>query len=157
MNLEVEVLYMTFHRQTRLKVAWKSVERVKSTIREVCRRGRGQSLRTVINGLRRKLRGWVNYFRYSEVKCLFEELDRWLRRKLRCILWRQWKRPVSRAINLMRFGLFEETAWKLDSNGRGLWWNSGAAPMHKAVRMAFFANLGLVSSMDQYRQLRVVS
>jgi len=148
---------MTFHRQPRLKVAGKSVERVKATIREVWRRSRGQSLRTVINGLSRKLRGWVNYFRYSEVKGLFEELDGWLRRKLRCILWRQWKRSLSRARNLMRLGLPEETAWKSASNGRGPWWNSGAAHMHKAVRKSFFEKLGLVSLMNQYRRLQVVS
>jgi group II intron reverse transcriptase/maturase len=148
---------MTFHRRPRLKVARKSVERFKATIREVWRRGRGQSLRTVINELSQKLRGWVNYFRYSEIKGLFEELDGWVRRKLRCILWRQWKRPFTRARNLMRFGLPEETAWNSASNGHGPWWNSGAAHMHKAVRKSFFEKLGPVSLMNQYRRLQVVS
>jgi RNA-directed DNA polymerase len=148
---------MTFHRHPRLKVARKSVERLKATIREVCRRGRGQRLRTVVNVLTPKLRGWINYFRDSEVKGLFEELDGWIRRKLRCILWRQWKRTFTRARNLMRFGLPEETAWKSAVNGRGPWWNSGAAHMHKAVGKRFFDGLGLVSLMNQYHRLQVVS
>jgi hypothetical protein len=48
------------------------------------------------------LRGWVNYFRLAEVKAIFEELDAWMRRKLRCVLWRQWKRTYAPAKNLMK-------------------------------------------------------
>lgn len=103
------------------------------------------------------LLGWVNYFRYSEVKGPFEELDGWVRRKLRCILWRQWKRPFARAGNLMRFGLPEETAWKSATNGRGPWWNAGASHMHKAIGKSFFEGLGLVSFMAQHHRLQVVS
>lgn len=148
---------MTFHRKPRLKVASKSVERVKAIIREACRRGKGQRLGTVIKGLSPKLQGWVNYFRYSEVKGLFEELDGWVRRKLRCILWRQWKRTYTRVKNLIRLGLPKETALKSAMNGRGPWWNAGAAHMHKAIGKPFFERLGLVSLMAQYHRLQVVS
>ena len=51
------------------------------------------------------LRGWMDYFRLAEVKGIFEELDSWMRRKLRCILWRQWKRPRTRLKRLMQRGL----------------------------------------------------
>ncbi len=148
---------MTYHRKPRLKVGKKSVERVKATIREACRLGKGQRLSTVIKGLCSKLRGWVNYFRYSEVKGLFEELDGWVRRKLRCILWRQWKRTYTRARNLIRFGLPKETALKSAMNGRGPWWNAGAAHMHRAIGKSFFERLGLVSLMTQHHRLQVVS
>jgi len=148
---------MTFHRTPRLKVAGKAVKRIKATIREASRRGRGRSLPTVIKELTPKLRGWITYFRLAEVKGIFEELDGWLRRKLRCILWRQWKRPYPRAKNLMRLGLSEETAWKSATNGRGPWWNSGAAHMHKSIRKSYFDNLGLVSFMDQLCRLQDVS
>nr|WP_256128391.1 group II intron maturase-specific domain-containing protein [Desulfolutivibrio sulfoxidireducens] len=59
-----------------------------------------------------KLRGWVNYIKLAEVKGVFEGLDEWLRRKLRCLLWGQWKRAYTRAKNLMRRGLTEERAWR---------------------------------------------
>jgi RNA-directed DNA polymerase len=147
----------TCHRNPRLKVAGKAVERFKAKIRKACRRGRGQSLRTTIKELTPKLRGWITYFRYAEVKGLFEGLDGWMRRKLRCILWRQWKRPYTRAKNLMRLGLSEETAWMSATNGRGPWWNAGAAHMHKTCRKSFFESLGLVSLMDQHRRLQRVS
>ena len=145
---------MTFHQRPRLKVAGKAVARVKGTIRETCRRGRGRSLRTVIKELTPKLRGWITYFRLSEVKGLFEELDGWVRRKLRCILWRQWKRSHNRARNLMRLGLSEERAWASATNGRGPWWNAGAAHMHQAIRKSFFDSLGLVSFIGQLHRLQ---
>jgi len=148
---------ITFHRKPRLKVAGDVVERLKAMLRKACQRGRGRSLRTTIEEITPKLRGWINYFRHVEVKGVLEELDGWVRRKLRCILWRQWKRSYSRARNLMRLGLPEETAWRSATNGRGPWWNAGAAHMHKTVRKSFFDSLGLVSLMDQHRRLQGVS
>ena len=148
---------MTFHKKPRLKVADKAVERFKSTIREACRRGRGRSISTTVAELTPKLLGWVSYFRLAEVKGLFEELDGWLRRKLRCILWRQWKRSHTRAKNLMRLGLSEERAWESATNGRGPWWNSGAAHMHKTIRKVYFDSLRLVSLMDRHRRFQYTS
>ena len=145
---------MTFHKQPRLKAAPESVKRLKATIRSICRRGRGRSLRTVIAELTPKLRGWVNYFRLAEVKGVFEELDQWLRRKLRCILWRQWKRSYARARNLMRRGLEHERAWRSATNGRGPWWNAGASHMNQAFPKKCFDNSGLVSLLDQLHKLQ---
>jgi hypothetical protein len=79
---------MTFHKKPRLKVAEASVKRLKEKIRALMRAGRGQSLGKVITTLQPLLRGWMAYFGLVEVKGVFEELDQWLRRKLRCILWR---------------------------------------------------------------------
>ena len=83
---------MTFHMKPRLKVALSSVKRLKDALRAEFRKGRGRALRTVITTLTPKLRGWVNYFKLAEVKNVFEELDEWLRHKLRNIIWRQWTR-----------------------------------------------------------------
>ena len=148
---------MTFHCRPRLKVADKTVQRLKATIRETCRRGKGRNIRTVIAEMSPKLTGWTTYFRFAEVKGIFEELDGWLRRKLRCILWRQWKRTYTRAKNLMRLGIPEATAWRSAKNGRGPWWNSGAAHMQKALRKVFFDKLGLVSLMTRHHRLQLPS
>ena len=148
---------MTWHRKPRLTVAKKAVARLKATLKATFRRGRGKNIQTTIEETTPKLRGWVNYFRYSEVKGIFDELDGWLRRKLRRILWKQWKRPKTRAKKLMRRGLSEETAWRSATNGRGPWWNAGAAHMNKAVPKSYFNKLGLVSLMDQYHRLQHTS
>ena len=88
----------TSQREPRLKVAPESVQRLKEKLREIFRRGRGRNLGKLIEDeLTPLLRGWMNYFRLAEVKGIFEELDSWIRRKLRCLIWRQWKRPFTRA------------------------------------------------------------
>ena len=148
---------MTWHRKPRLTVAKQAVARLKANLKTIFRRGRGKSIQATIEETTPKLRGWIAYFRYSEVKGIFEELDGWLRRKLRRILWKQWKRPYTRAKNLMRRGLSEATAWRSATNGHGPWWNAGAAHMHKAVPKSYFDKLGLVSLMNQYQRLQRAS
>ncbi len=138
----------------RLKVAGKSVQRLKAKLKMLFRAGRGRSIWTTIAMLAPILRGWVNYFRYAGVKGIFEELDGWIRRHLRKILWRQWKRSVTRAKRLMRLGLSEVRAWKSATNGRGSWWNSGASHLNQALPKKFFDRLGLVSLMAQYHRLK---
>jgi RNA-directed DNA polymerase len=99
------------------------------------------------------LRGWIGYFRLAQVKGVFEELDGWIRRKLRTILWRQWKRPWTRARQLMQRGIDKARAWTSATNGRGPWWNAGASHMNDAFRKAFFDQLGLKSLLQMHRSL----
>lgn len=145
---------MTFHKRPRLKVAPESVKRLKGKVKDLLRQGKGRNLQRTVKELVPILRGWGNYFKLAQVKNIFEELDGWIRRRLRCILWRQWKRPYTRARNLMRRGLTEERAWKSATNGRGPWWNAGASHMNEAFKKSFFDDLGLVSLLDQHRQFQ---
>ena len=145
---------LTWHREAKLKVAPESVVRLKEKLRERFRQGRGRNLERFIASLEPLLKGWINYFRLAEVKGIFEELDGWIRRKLRAILWRQWKRPFTRAKNLMRRGLEEVRAWKSAYNGRGAWWNAGASHMNHAFSKKFFDEMRLVSLLDRIRGLQ---
>jgi RNA-directed DNA polymerase len=149
---------MTMHKQPRLKVAPASVHRLKTRLRMEIRRGRGRNLgRFITEDLRPLLKGWINYFKLAEVKGVFEELDGWIRRKLRNILWRQWKRSKTRARKLMQCGLDEVRAWKSATNRRGPWWNSGASHMNQAIPKGFFDRLGLVNLLNELRRLQYVS
>jgi len=145
---------MTWHKQPRLKVAPESIRRLKAKVRTIFREGRGRSLSQVIKDLNQLLRGWAGYFRLAEVKGVFEELDGWLRRKLRCLLWRHWKRPRRRMKELMKRGLEKLRAWKSSVNGRGAWWNAGASHMNEAFPKTYFDRLGLISLLDQLRKLQ---
>jgi group II intron reverse transcriptase/maturase len=148
---------MTFHKQPRLKVAPASVKRHKARIKGILRRGRGRTLTKVIEELTPVMRGWINYYRYAEVKGLFEELDHWLRWKLRCILWRQWKRPWTRAKRMMQRGLSEAHAFCSAFNGRGPWWNAGARHMNLACPTSYFSKAGLFSYMEQFHRFQHTS
>jgi len=148
---------MTAHRQPRLRVAPSSVVRFKAKLRQLFRRGRGRSLAKVIAEASPILRGWIAYFRLAETKRVFEDLDGWIRRKLRVILWCQWKRPRTRARKLMQRGLAEARAWASAMNGRGSWWNAGASHMNHAYPTSYFRKLGLTPLIEQLHRLQRAS
>ncbi|MCK1794432.1 group II intron reverse transcriptase/maturase, partial [Pseudomonas violetae] len=139
---------MSWHKQPKLKVATMSLNRLRDRLRELLRGARGHKMANVIERISPVLRGWAGYFKLSQSKRPLEELDGWMRRKLRCVIWRQWKQPSTRARNLMRLGLSEARACKSAFNGRGPWWNSGASHMNQALPKKLWDSLGLVSILD---------
>ena len=147
---------VTAHKEPRLRVAAKSVARLRDKLRDLFRQARGRSIGRTVETLTPLLRGWIQYFRLAQAKGVFEELDGWLRRKLRCILWRQWKRPRTRAQRLMQRGLDAARAAASAYNGHGPWWNAGASHMNDAFRKTFFEQLGLISLLEQHRRLLYV-
>lgn len=144
---------VTVDQKPRLKVSPESVKRLKVKLGSLLRSGRGRSVGRTIELLTPIIRGWMQYFRKAEVKVTFEELDQWLRRKLRCIVWRQWKKPRTRAKKLLARGLDTETAWRSAYSGRGPWWNAGASHMHQAWPTRVFSRLGLMSFQQEHRRL----
>lgn len=143
---------MTPHHSPKLKVSPNSIKRVKARVKEIIRKGRGRSLPKVAGELTTLLRGWVNYFRLSQVKITFEELDQWIRRKLRSILWRQWKTPRTRAGKMIERGIEKARAFASAYNGRGPWWNAGASHMNAAVTAKWLQQQGLMSLLEEHRR-----
>ena len=144
----------TWHKESRVKIAAQSVSRFKDKIRELTTGHYSRSVSDTINALAPVLRGWISNFSLTKVKGVLEELDRWIQRKLRCLLWRQWKGISTRAGNLMKAGLSEERSWWSANNQRGAWWNAGASHMNQAVRKGWFDKMELVSLLDCHRQFQ---
>jgi RNA-directed DNA polymerase len=147
---------MTAHRECRVRVAPQAVKRFKDALRESFRAGRGRNLRAFLDGLKPKLRGWASYFSVAETRNVFEDLDQWLRRKLRCMEWRQWKKPRTRMRKLIALGLDRESARKSAFNGRGPWWNAGASHMNAALPTSHLRKLGLISLLEEVQWLTVL-
>jgi RNA-directed DNA polymerase len=148
---------VTVHWESRLRIAPASVQRLTQKVRDLMRAGRGRSLAHTIEDLNPLLRGWINYFRLTESKGVLEELDGWVRRRLRCVLWRQWKRARTRASKLRVLGLDAERARRSASNGQGPWWNAGASHMNHALPAKYFTHKGLVSLMGTHQRLQSLS
>ena len=148
---------VTAHHESRLRIAPESVRRLSDRVRALLRTGRGRSLAHTIETLNPVLRGWMNYFQLTQSKGILEQLDGWVRRRLRCLLWRQWKRPRTRARKLRALGLDAERARLSAGNGRGPWWNAGASHLNQALPAAYFTTKGLVSLMGTYRRLQSLS
>jgi RNA-directed DNA polymerase len=144
---------MSWHQQPRLRVATMSLDRLRGRLKELLRGARGRKMAYIIERLNPVVRGWASYFKLSQSRRPLEELDGWIRHKLRCVIWRQWKRPSTRARNLMRLGLSQERACKSAFNGRGPWWNSGAPHVNQALPKKLWDRLGLVSILDTINRL----
>lgn len=148
---------VTVHRESRLRIAPVSVQRLMQRVRDLMRTGRGRSLVHTIEEINPLLRGWINYFRLTESKGVLEEVDGWVRRRLRCLLWRQWKRRYTRARKLRALGLDAERARLSANNGQGPWWNAGASHMNHALPTRYFTRKGLVSLLGIHQRLQSLS
>jgi RNA-directed DNA polymerase len=140
----------TNERHPRIRVPRETIRRLKANLKQEFRKGRGRNIkRHIADDLNPVIRGWIDFFSLAEVKTFTEDLDGWIRRKCRGILWRQWKRPWTRKVKLMKRGLGENRAVQSAFNGRGPWWNAGASHMNAAFPKKYFDTLGLVSMVDR--------
>ena len=143
----------TMEMKPKLKVSWESEKRAKGDLKVRFQRGRGRSRAKVIEDVNQFTRGWVGYYREAQVKRVFEEMDEWIRRRMRWLLWRQWKRSRTRAKRMIAMGLDRRRAWESATNGRGLWWNSGASHMNASITTQWLSQQGLLSLFGEYRRL----
>ena len=145
----------TVHRRPRIRVPAETVQRFRRELRVRFRQGRGRNLgRFIEEDLNPVLRGWIEYFRLAEVEGFADDLDQWVRHRLRTILWRQWKRGPTRYRRLQERGLSAERARKSAYNGRGPWWNAAAPHMNEAIPKRYLQTAGLLSLLGTLRTCR---
>lgn len=135
----------SFRRDSELKVANQSLVKFKNRIRELTSRNRGRKLEHVIKELNQYLNGWISYFRLSANISVFNGLDSWIRRRLRCYRLKQRKRTYSVYKFLVELGVSVQNAWKLAKSSKG-WWRLSLNPnIHTAMSNVWFDRSGLVS------------
>jgi len=137
-------------RDGELGVAPKSVERAKERIGQITRRNRGIAIKEMVGELNSFLTGWVAYFRYAKCKTLLQELDGWVRRKVRCVRLKQCKGSKAIADFLQGRGGNRLEAWKIALSGKG-WWRLSACPAASvAMNQAWIDSLGLANLSQRY-------
>jgi RNA-directed DNA polymerase len=147
--------FYTSKGQLKIRVASESIKSFKVKIKEKFRRSAGRNLgKLIVNDLNPIIRGWTNYFLQCEGSKFAEELDGWIRRKLRCNLWRQQKRGWTRRTKLISRGLSAEQAIMGAFNQRGPWCNAGRSHMNRAYPKSYFDQIGLESILDRLRMFR---
>jgi len=134
----------------RLGISPASLKRVKGRIRQITRRNRGVSMETVIKELNGYLSGWVTYYRHARCLEHMKQLDKWLRRKLRCYRLKQRKRAKPIADFLMEQGVPEWRSWLLALSGKGWWRMSGSPQANEAMPLQWFEKIGLISLANRY-------
>ena len=109
----------TFSGRLNRRISRKSLRAFKERIRELTTRTQGRRIEQIVSELRKFLMGWKAYFGFSEVKSIFKELDSWIKRRLRCYLWKQWGRRGYR--ELRKRGVSRDLAWNTAKSAHGPW------------------------------------
>lgn len=136
----------TSQKQTRIRVHEKSVQKLRDKVRKLCSPGRGCNLhRFLTETLNPVIRGWIQYFKAAETITYAKELDAWIRRHLRVMIWRQWGQPQSRYHNLVKSGVPKDKAYKMGYCSKGPWRTSKFMTLTEVLSETHFRKSGLVS------------
>jgi len=129
-------------------IAPKALARFKDRIREITRRAKSVSIRATMDELAPYMRGWRNYFGFCQMPEVLISLTSWVRRKLRCALWRQWKTVRRRRAALLALGVHPRFAANTASSGRGPWYLACSKALHVGLSKEYFKSLGLPSLFE---------
>ncbi len=135
----------TSGKEPRRRIAPKAVERFKERVRELTRRTRGVSIEQMVEEMARYLRGWAGYFAYCETPTVLQGLDSWIRRRLRCVVWKQWKTGRKRFAELRKRKVGRDLAAQSAGSAHGPWRLSRSPALSFALPDAYLASLGLPS------------
>ena len=140
--------------EVEIGVAKRAVERCHERLHQLTRRTRSGQLEEVVKEINAYTRGWIGYFRLADTPSVFQELDEWLRRRLRQLLWKRWKKPRTRQRNLVALGVPPSWAREATGSGKGTWRLSASPPVQQALNNAYWRSQGLLSITERYHQLR---
>lgn len=134
----------------KIRIAPQSIEKFREKIRELTKDSTGRSLSKRIEDLGSYVRGWIAYFGICETPSVLKNLDAWIRRRIRCLIWRQWKTGKKRFQQLVARGLDRQTASKLAGSHKGPWHTSHSKPLDTALSNAYLSSLGLPSLVNAH-------
>jgi RNA-directed DNA polymerase len=148
--------FMWRNGSVKVRIDAKAKKSLKARIRKLTARTWGISMTERISILNRFIRGWCAYFALADTYSVFDELDEWLRRRLRQVRWKEWKRPATRAHNLRRLGIERQKAYEWGFSRKGAWRIAGSAPLQRGLPNAYWRTLGLVGFSASYGRMRQV-
>ncbi len=140
--------------EVRVLVDPQALRRAKDRLRALTSRRWGVSMERRIKEINRFTVGWTAYFRLADTPTPFEDLDEWLRRRLRQVRWKEWKRPRTRRRNLRALGISETNGRQWASSRKGYWRIAGSKVLAVALPNGYWTDLGLQGFTDPYRRFR---
>jgi group II intron reverse transcriptase/maturase len=137
-----------------IRVAERSLERFHEKLRRLTKRTRSGKLEDIIQEINIYIVGWIGYYRQAKTPSTYRDLDSWIRRRLRQLIWKRWKRGTTRFLELVRLGV---PKWRagLGALGKSPWRMSASPVINEALSNGYFRNLGLKSIKDRYLELRI--
>lgn len=133
----------------------KSISKMKDRIKLLTSRSNGWSNAYRKISLRRYIMGWVNYFKLADIKRLLLNIDKWYRRRIRMVIWKQWKRVKTRFRNLVKLGISRSQAYMFSNTRKGLWHTSNSPILSASVRTELLQKSGYLFFSTYYSSVRV--
>ena len=135
----------------KIRIHDKSIKRFKDKVRFITNRNRGISMDERVLKLNDSIKGWINYFGIANAKRKLVELDKWIRRRLRACIWKQWKRVKTRLKNLIKLGVSKCKAYEYANTRKGYWRISGSPILETTLNNKYFKSIGLMSLSNIYQ------
>lgn len=140
--------------ETRVRIHPKSIAKMRSRVKELTSRSNGMGNVDRAMKLRRYIVGWVNYFKIADMKSLLQTTDEWMRRRIRMIFWKQWKRVRTRFDKLKSLGIHEQKAWEYANTRKSYWRTSNSPILSKSLDNNTIKGFGFLFFSDYYRQVK---
>ena len=141
-------VYIRAHRE--------ALAKAKRKLRQLTRRNQGRNVRMVMENVKSFIRGWLGYYYVADIKRTLMSWNEWLRRRLRMYIWKQWKKPRTRIMNLKKLGIPEWQAYQWGNTRLGYWRIAGSAVLNRSITNEKLALAGYYDFPAQYEQLRLM-
>ena len=136
-----------------IRIHEKSIKRFKDKVRVYTNRNTGISIEYRMKKLNQIMRGWINYYGIANAKSKLAELDKWIRRRLRACIWKQWKKISTKVRNLTKLGISKHEARKYANTRKGYWRISNSPILGKSLNNKYLESLGFISLIRTYQMI----
>jgi RNA-directed DNA polymerase len=157
---EVKFLGYSFYRikgEGRTRIHSKSVLKLKAKLKELTSRSNGWGNARRKEALRQYIIGWVHYFKLADMKTILERIDEWYRRRLRMVIWKQWKQIGTKLKNLIKLGVKRSKAWEWANTRKGYWHIANSFILNTTITTERLRQAGYVFLTDYYLKVRVIT
>jgi group II intron reverse transcriptase/maturase len=138
-----------------IRVHEKSLKRFKEKLKVLTGRNRGSSIEKIIEELKTFLNGWLGYYSLADVRMFLQRINEWLRRRIRQLFWKRWKRIKTKAENLIQLGATRDNAWRWANTRKGYWCIAGSWILTTTMNNDYFKKIGFPDIVKRYDVLRV--
>ncbi|QUH21049.1 group II intron maturase-specific domain-containing protein [Alkaliphilus sp. B6464] len=138
-----------------IRIHDKSIKRFKDKVRKITSRSYSISIEDRIRRLNQITTGWVNYFSIAKAKGIMQELDEWIRRRLRMCIWKQWKKPRTKIKNLISLGVLKYKAYEWGNTRKGYWRIANSPILSRSLTNKYLESISYQSLSARYQKMQL--
>jgi len=137
-----------------IRVHEKPLKRLKDRLKGLTSRKRGGTIEQILAEIIKLINGWLGYYRLADMKKYLQGISEWLRRRIRQLYWKRWKRIRTRYENLIKLGATRDKAWQWANTRKGYWRIAGSWILTTTMNNRYFETLGFPNIVKRYEELR---